>query len=104
MQALLPKAFQKLIITNVKQGESVAITCCGTIGLFIFQLIILVGASAVILIIINEMVPFKVNSIFNAGSVKHNDKYLLICRIEMYAWRKQQSITYYLYAGLDETN
>ena len=28
-------------------------------------------------------VPFKVNSIFNAGAVKHNDKYLLICRIEM---------------------
>jgi len=34
-------------------------------------------------IITKEMVPFKVNSIFNAGAVKHNDKYLLICRIEM---------------------
>jgi len=33
-------------------------------------------------IITKEMVPFKVNSIFNAGAVKHNDKYFLICRIE----------------------
>ncbi len=28
-------------------------------------------------------VPFRVNSIFNAGAVKFNDKYLLLCRVEM---------------------
>jgi predicted GH43/DUF377 family glycosyl hydrolase len=28
-------------------------------------------------------VPFKVNSIFNPGAVKVDDKYLLICRVEM---------------------
>jgi predicted GH43/DUF377 family glycosyl hydrolase len=30
-----------------------------------------------------EDVPFKVNSIFNPGAVKFEDKYLLICRVEM---------------------
>jgi predicted GH43/DUF377 family glycosyl hydrolase len=34
-------------------------------------------------ILTKEMVPFKVNSIFNAGAVKHGDKYLLVCRVEM---------------------
>ncbi len=28
-------------------------------------------------------VPFKVNSIFNAGAVKFNGRYLLLCRVEM---------------------
>ncbi|WP_457565282.1 glycoside hydrolase family 130 protein [Caldithrix abyssi] len=28
-------------------------------------------------------VPFKANSLFNAGAVKFNDKYLLICRVEL---------------------
>ena len=28
-------------------------------------------------------VPFKVNSIFNAGAVKFKDQYLLVCRVEM---------------------
>jgi len=28
-------------------------------------------------------VPFKVNSIFNSGAVKYENKYLLLCRIEM---------------------
>jgi predicted GH43/DUF377 family glycosyl hydrolase len=30
-----------------------------------------------------EMVPFPVNSIFNAGAVKYKKKYLLLCRVEM---------------------
>jgi predicted GH43/DUF377 family glycosyl hydrolase len=30
-----------------------------------------------------EDVQFKVNSIFNPGGVKFNDKYLLVCRVEM---------------------
>jgi predicted GH43/DUF377 family glycosyl hydrolase len=34
-------------------------------------------------ILIKENVPFKINSIFNAGAVKFNEKYLLMCRIEM---------------------
>lgn len=34
-------------------------------------------------IITKSDVKFKVNSIFNAGAVKFNDKYLLLCRIEM---------------------
>jgi predicted GH43/DUF377 family glycosyl hydrolase len=34
-------------------------------------------------ILIKEMVPFKVNSIFNPGAVKLGDKYLLLCRVEM---------------------
>lgn len=34
-------------------------------------------------ILIKENVPFKINSIFNAGAVKFNNKYLLMCRIEM---------------------
>jgi predicted GH43/DUF377 family glycosyl hydrolase len=28
-------------------------------------------------------VPFKVNSIFNPGAIKFNNKYLLLCRAEM---------------------
>jgi beta-1,4-mannooligosaccharide/beta-1,4-mannosyl-N-acetylglucosamine phosphorylase len=34
-------------------------------------------------ILTKENVPFRVNSIFNAGAVKVKDKYLLVCRIEM---------------------
>ena len=34
-------------------------------------------------ILTKEDVPFKVNSIFNPGAVKHNGKYLLLCRVEM---------------------
>jgi predicted GH43/DUF377 family glycosyl hydrolase len=34
-------------------------------------------------IITKEDVPFKVNSIFNAGATKYEDKYLLVCRVEM---------------------
>lgn len=34
-------------------------------------------------ILTKDDVPFKVNSIFNPGAVKFNDKYLLLCRIEM---------------------
>jgi predicted GH43/DUF377 family glycosyl hydrolase len=34
-------------------------------------------------IITKSDVPFKVNSIFNPGAVKFNNKYLLFCRIEM---------------------
>ena len=34
-------------------------------------------------ILTKENVSFKVNSIFNPGAVKHDDEYLLICRIEM---------------------
>ena len=34
-------------------------------------------------IITKSDVPFKVNSIFNPGAVKFNDKYLLVCRVEM---------------------
>jgi len=30
-----------------------------------------------------EDVPFKVNSIFNAGAVKFNSEYLLLCRLEL---------------------
>src|SRR5664280_2789746 len=28
-------------------------------------------------------VPFKANSIFNAGAVKFNNEYLLLCRVEL---------------------
>jgi predicted GH43/DUF377 family glycosyl hydrolase len=34
-------------------------------------------------IIIKDDVPFKVNSIFNAGAIKIDEKYLLLCRTEM---------------------
>jgi len=34
-------------------------------------------------ILTKDDVPFKVNSIFNPGAVKFNDKYLLLCRVEM---------------------
>lgn len=34
-------------------------------------------------ILTKEMVPFKINSIFNPGAVKYKDKYLLFCRAEM---------------------
>ncbi len=34
-------------------------------------------------ILTKEDVPFKVNSIFNAGAVKFNGNYLLLCRVEM---------------------
>jgi len=34
-------------------------------------------------ILTKDNVPFKVNSIFNAGAVKFEDKYLLLCRTEM---------------------
>lgn len=34
-------------------------------------------------ILTNKDVPFKVNSIFNPGAVKFNDKYILLCRVEM---------------------
>lgn len=34
-------------------------------------------------ILTKENVPFRVNSIFNAGAVKINNKYLLLCRTEM---------------------
>lgn len=34
-------------------------------------------------IITKAGVPFKVNSIFNPGAVKYDDKYLLLCRVEM---------------------
>ncbi len=34
-------------------------------------------------ILTKDDVPFRVNSIFNAGAVKINDKYLLLCRTEM---------------------
>ncbi|MGD8781086.1 MAG: glycoside hydrolase family 130 protein [Ignavibacteria bacterium] len=34
-------------------------------------------------LITKEDVPFKVNSIFNAGAVKIDDKYILLCRVEM---------------------
>jgi predicted GH43/DUF377 family glycosyl hydrolase len=34
-------------------------------------------------IIIKDDIPFKVNSVFNPGAVKFNDKYLLLCRVEM---------------------
>ncbi len=34
-------------------------------------------------ILTKEDVPFKVNSIFNAGAVKFNGGYLLLCRVEM---------------------
>ena len=34
-------------------------------------------------ILTKEKVPFKVNSIFNAGAVKFHNKYLLMCRVEM---------------------
>lgn len=34
-------------------------------------------------IITKNDVPFKVNSIFNPGAVKYDDKYLLLCRVEM---------------------
>jgi predicted GH43/DUF377 family glycosyl hydrolase len=34
-------------------------------------------------LLITDNVPFKVNSIFNAGAVKFNNEYLLLCRIEL---------------------
>ena len=34
-------------------------------------------------ILTKEDVPFRVNSIFNPGAVKFNDKYLLLCRVEL---------------------
>ncbi len=34
-------------------------------------------------ILTKDDVPFKVNSIFNAGAIKFNDEYLLLCRVEM---------------------
>lgn len=34
-------------------------------------------------ILTKEDVPFKVNSIFNPGAVKVNNRYLLVCRVEM---------------------
>lgn len=34
-------------------------------------------------IITKDNVPFKVNSIFNPGAVKINNKYLLLCRVEL---------------------
>lgn len=34
-------------------------------------------------ILINKDVPFKVNSIFNPGAIKYNEKYILLCRVEM---------------------
>ncbi|MGE5679400.1 MAG: glycoside hydrolase family 130 protein [Bacillota bacterium] len=34
-------------------------------------------------ILTKENVPFRVNSIFNAGAVKHEDEYILLCRVEM---------------------
>lgn len=34
-------------------------------------------------ILTKESVPFKVNSIFNAGAVKYGEDYLLLCRTEM---------------------
>jgi len=34
-------------------------------------------------IITKSDVPFIVNSIFNPGAVKFNDRYLLVCRVEM---------------------
>lgn len=34
-------------------------------------------------ILTNKDVPFRVNSIFNAGAVKYKNEYLLLCRVEM---------------------
>lgn len=34
-------------------------------------------------ILTKDDVPFRVNSIFNAGAVKYNNKYILMCRVEM---------------------
>lgn len=34
-------------------------------------------------ILTKENVPFRVNSIFNAGAVKIDNRYLLLCRTEM---------------------
>ena len=34
-------------------------------------------------VLTKDDVPFKVNSIFNAGAVKYNGKYILVCRVEM---------------------
>lgn len=34
-------------------------------------------------ILTKENVPFRVNSIFNPGAVKINDKYILLCRVEL---------------------
>ena len=34
-------------------------------------------------ILTKDDVPFMVNSIFNPGAVKHDGKYLLLCRVEM---------------------
>lgn len=34
-------------------------------------------------IITKENVPFKVNSIFNPGAIKHDGKYFLVCRVEL---------------------
>jgi predicted GH43/DUF377 family glycosyl hydrolase len=34
-------------------------------------------------VLTSEDVPFKVNSIFNAGAIKYNKEYLLLCRVEL---------------------
>ncbi|HHE55677.1 MAG TPA: glycosidase, partial [Caldithrix abyssi] len=34
-------------------------------------------------ILTTKDVPFKANSLFNAGAIKFNNQYLLICRVEM---------------------
>lgn len=34
-------------------------------------------------ILTNKNVPFKVNSIFNAGATKYNGEYILVCRVEL---------------------
>jgi predicted GH43/DUF377 family glycosyl hydrolase len=43
-------------------------------------------------ILTKDNVPFKVNSIFNAGAVKFNDKYLLLCRTEMPSGRSSLTL------------
>ena len=48
-------------------------------------------------ILVKEDVPFKVNSIFNPGAVKIDDKYLLVCRVEMPSGRS----SFVLAAGND---
>ncbi|MDR3609340.1 MAG: glycoside hydrolase family 130 protein [Ignavibacteriaceae bacterium] len=34
-------------------------------------------------VLTSEDVPFRVNSIFNAGAIKYNNEYLLLCRVEL---------------------
>jgi len=34
-------------------------------------------------ILTREDVPFRVNSIFNAGAIKHDNQFILVCRVEM---------------------